>query len=214
MKIEIWSDFACPFCYIGKRHLEIALSKLPFANEVTFVHKSFQLNPDAVHYTEGNVHHYISQKYGIPYQQAEVMNQKIITQAASVGLTYDFEHLILNNTGKAHQLAKYAESLHLETPVVERLFKAYFEEGANLADVDTLVRLAAESGLEASATETALRSEVYAAAVLDDQEEAKRHQIQGVPFYIIDDKYSISGAQPIDSFVSVLKNIHAGAPTF
>lgn len=214
MKIEIWSDYACPFCYIGKRHLELALKQLPFAKDIELVHKSFQLSPEAVSYTDGDIHHYISKKYNIPYAQAKTMNDQIVAQAAQVGLDYHFELLALGNTGKAHQLTKYAESIGLQEVMVERLFKAYFEEGAVLSDDETLIRLAKESGLDELAVKQVLTDETYKSVVLKDQYQAHTLKISSVPYFDIDEKYTISGAQPVERFITMLTDIYNGKPTF
>lgn len=208
MHIEIWSDFACPFCYLGKRHLELALENLPFAGEVTISYKSFQLDPTATRYTEGDVHHYISKKYGISYEKAKEMNNRIVYSGSLAGLVYNFDQLQLDNTSKAHQLTKLAETVGLEKSLVNRLFKAYFEEGALLSDDDVLISLAAEAGLDPGASRRALSEKTYEAAVMADQALAAQQGIQSVPFFVVNDRYTLSGAQPVDSFISALNNIH------
>lgn len=208
MHIEIWSDFACPFCYLGKRHLELALENLPFAGEVTISYKSFQLDPNATRYTEGDVHHYISKKYGISYDKAKEMNNRIVYSGSLAGLIYNFDQLQLDNTSKAHQLAKLAETVGLEKALVTRLFKAYFEEGAVLSDDEALISLASEAGLDPESSRKALSEKTYEAAVMADQAAAAQQGISSVPFFIVNDRYTISGAQPVDSFVSVLTNIY------
>lgn len=212
MKIEIWSDFVCPFCYMGKRHLEIARAELPSPDGIEVVYRSFELDPDAPRHKEGNVHENLAAKYGMSVEEAQSMNQQMGERAAAVGLTYRFDTMIPTNTFDAHQLEHFAEAHGKMYDIAERLFKAYFTDGLDIGDRGTLAGLAAEVGLSREAALRALEDGQYAQAVRDDEREAAQLGIEGVPFFVIDRKYAVSGAQPVELFRTALKRAQATDP--
>ncbi len=208
MKIEIWSDFVCPFCYIGKRRLEMALEQFPFKDQVEIEYKSFELDPNAdAHSTQG-IYEALAQKYGTSEDQMKQMNEGLIQQAAEIGLAFDYEHIKPTNTFQAHRLAKYAKSIGIDKELTEKLLSAYFTESRNVGDIDTLVDIATESGMDRNkALELLENKTAYAEEVRDDQRLAQQYGIQGVPFFLINQKYAISGAQSPETFAGALQKV-------
>lgn len=204
MKIEVWSDFGCPFCYIGKRRLEKALELFDYRNDIQIVYRSFELDPGAPRDTESSIHELLAVKYGLSLQQAQESNQNVARQAQSEGLTYNFDTIIPTNTFDAHRLAHYAGEQGKAKEVTERLFRAYFTDSLHIGDRETLVRLAEEVGLEGSAVRNLLEENAYADEVREDENEARRLGIRGVPFFVLRGKYAVSGAQPLEIFQGAL----------
>jgi protein disulfide-isomerase len=207
MKIEVWSDFACPFCYIGKRRLEEALEQFPNREEVEVVFKSFELDPNASGDPNRSIHEIIAKKYGMSVEQAKQMNDGIVQQAASVGLDFQFETLIRANTFDAHRLAKFAEAKGKDAEVTERLLKAYFTDSKHLGDRETLLELAVEAGLDRAEAEAVLKGNDYETTVRNEEAEARQIGVQGVPFFVLNNKYAISGAQPSEVFAGALQKV-------
>lgn len=206
MKIEIWSDIMCPFCYIGKRKFEEALNIFAHKEDVEVSWKSFQLNPQ-LEYVEGrDVYDYLSEEKGMSRERAVQMNEQVSEMAKEVGLTYDMDNAVVANTFDAHRLIHLAAEEGLQDKMEERLFKAYFLEGRNVADHETLVELGTEVGLNAAAINKLLASDDFAKAVKADQEEAKLFRANGVPFFVFGRKYGVSGAQSSEVFLQALQN--------
>ncbi|GCF08077.1 DsbA family oxidoreductase [Dictyobacter arantiisoli] len=205
MKIEIWSDIACPWCYIGKRRFESALAQFEHRDQVEIIWRSFELAPDAALKTEGSMEEVVAKKYGLSREQAAESNRTITQLAAKEGLEYHLDQIQMTNTFDAHRLIHLAAHHGLQDVAKERLLKAYFVEARNVGEIDTLVQLASEIGLDAEEARTALSSDTYADAVRTDEERAHVFGITGVPFFAIDEKYGISGAQPTDVFSRALK---------
>jgi protein disulfide-isomerase len=208
MKVEIWSDIMCPFCYIGKRHFEEALKQFPDAENVEIEWKSFQLDPElpkpASHL---NVYEYLAERKGISLEQSKSMHQNVEEMAKRAGLNYNFSKTVVSNSFDAHRLIQFAKTKHLGDEAEERLFKAYFEEGKNLCDTSTLIELACEMGLNEKETAEVIHSDQFTSEVNTDIEEATRLGIRGVPFFVFNRKYGVSGAQPSESFLNVLNEI-------
>ncbi|OOM74307.1 DSBA-like thioredoxin domain protein [Clostridium puniceum] len=207
MKIEIWSDFVCPFCYIGKRRLEIALNKFEYKDEVKLVFKSFELDPSSKKKFDKNIHEIIAKKYGISVEQAKASNNQIIEQAKAVDLNYDFDDLIPTNTFDAHRLSHYAKTEGKMNELSERLLKAYFVDSLNISDYKVLANLAGEVGLNSDEALKILESGQYGAEVRKDEESASKLRINGVPYFVFNNKYSVSGAQPSELFLEMLEKI-------
>lgn len=204
MKIEIWSDFVCPFCYIGKRRFEQAMEQFPQRGELDIVYRSFELAPDASQEVEGDIHGMLAAKYGMSRQQAKAMTDNITEQARSVGLTYRFDTMKRSNTFDAHRLAHFAKMHGKAEQMTERLLQAYFTESAHVGDRETLLALAVEVGLDRDETAAYLASDDGSAAVRADEREAAAIGVRGVPFFVINRKYAISGAQPSELFLDTL----------
>ncbi len=207
MNIEIWSDFVCPFCYIGKRRLEQALEQFPHRKDVTVVFRSFELDPNAPKETPLTIHEIIAQKYGITVEEAKRANADIGRQAEAVGLTFRFETMKPTNTFDAHRLAQYAKEKGKLQDVVERLFFAYFTESKHISDRDVLLDIAEAAGLDRSETEAVLDGDRYTEQVREDEAEAAQLGVRGVPFFVLNRKYAISGAQPIEVFRQALEKV-------
>ena len=211
MQIEIWSDVVCPWCYIGKRRLERALGEFEHADEVEVSWRSFQLNPDTPPGTAVPTLEYLTRKYG---PQAEEMTARVAALAKAEGLDFGSSSLAVN-TLEAHRVLHLAADLGFGDAAKERLLRAHFTEGANLSDHETLARLMAEAGPagQAGAIEARARAVLagreYENAVLDDITLARRMGISGVPFFVIDRKYGISGAQSPETFLHALRTAYA-----
>ncbi|MFC0216600.1 DsbA family oxidoreductase [Paenibacillus chartarius] len=205
MKVEVWSDFACPFCYIGKRRFEAALEQFPQRAEVEIVYRSFELDPNAPRKVEYDVHQMLANKYGMPRERAVEMNRNMTEQAADVGLTYNMDTIAVTNTFDAHRLTHYAAAYSKRNAMTERLLKAYFTDSLNLSDHETLAGLAAEIGLDRDEVLRMLAEGEYGSEVRADEQEAAQLGIRGVPFFVIDRKFGVSGAQPSEVFVQALQ---------
>jgi predicted DsbA family dithiol-disulfide isomerase len=205
MKIEIWSDVMCPFCYIGKRKFEAALDRFPHKDQVTLVWKSFQLAPDVKTQPDKNVHQFLADHKGMPLEQARAMNEQVTRMAKQVGLTYNFDQSVVANSFNAHRFAHFAKRYGKQDAAEEMLFKAYFTDGKNIDDYPTLIQLGTEIGLDAAALKTALENGSYADDVKADIDEAQQVGVRGVPFFVIDRKYAVSGAQESNTFSDVLE---------
>ncbi len=210
MKIEIFSDFVCPFCYMGVKRLEIALSQFEHKEEVEVTFKSFQLNANARRHPDKDIHQLIAEQYNISYEKSKANNEKVVKAAAEIGLNYRFDILKPNNTVMAHQIAQYAKSIGKEEELVLRFFKGYFEEGVDIGDKETLLSLAQVAGLDRNEVELKLDKEAFLPAVLKDQADAEAIWIDFVPYFIADGKHSISGAQSIESMLEFLNVAYKG----
>lgn len=205
MKIEVWSDYVCPFCYIGKRHLEEAIQQAGLEEKVEVVYKAFELDPNAPATSEKSMATALAEKYQMSVEEAKAMTGNVAAQAQAVNLTYDFENMTPANTFQAHRLAKFAEEAGLGEKMTERLLYAYFTESEKIGTFETLLKLAEEVGLSKEQTGEMLHSERFIDDVKKDIEEAGQIGVQGVPFFVIDRKYALSGAQPVATFVEALK---------
>ena len=211
MLIEVWSDITCPWCYIGKRRLESALTQFDGRDDVTVEWKSFQLDPSAPLGQTGTVYEALSKKFGKSVDEIKAMNQHVTELAAAEGLAYDFDKYQPINTFDAHRVLHLAKSLGLGDAVKERFLKGQFTEGERLEDHETLVRLAAEAGVPEADIRRVLSSTEYADAVRCDVRELQSLGGNGVPFYVVDRRYGISGAQPVEVFLNTLKAAQADA---
>jgi len=210
IKVDIWSDVACPWCYIGKRKFEAGAGLFAGSGDgrsVEVEFHSFELSPDTPVDFEGNEAEYLAQHKGITPQQAAEMLDRVSGIATQVGLDYDFPAMQHTNTVKAHELVHYAKTHGKQSEMKERLLKAYFTEGGHVGRVDDLVGYAAEVGLDAEDARGALERNEYLAAVREDQATAQEYGINGVPFYVIDGKYGVSGAQEATTFQQVLEQV-------
>lgn len=207
MTIDIWSDIRCPFCYIGKHHFEKALEQYAHKDEVQVRWHSFQLDPDLK--TQPGVStldHFVHQKQ-VSEEKAREMFQAAQQMASDTGLTIDFDSAIVANSRRAHLLLQLSKEKGLATELKETLFQAHFSMGENIDDPEILTDLAEKVGLSRSEAEIALESEEFAYAVKQDQMQAQQIGIRGVPFFIVDDKYALSGAQPVSAFLEVLEKV-------
>lgn len=207
MKVDIWSDIVCPFCYIGKRHLEAALAGFPHRDQVEIQWRSFELTPDYQPLPGRDVYASLAEKKGISPAQSRQMHDQMAASAARAGLAYNFDKTVPANTFLGHQLLHFATKHGANDAAKERLFRAYYTEGRDLNDLDTLVELATEVGLDATETRAALEAGTYAEAVRYDEYQAQQVGVRGVPFFVFEDKYAVSGAQPAELFSQVLDTV-------
>lgn len=207
MKIEIWSDYACPFCYIGKERLQRAIRDLNMEDKVEIELNSFQLNVNAKRVEDKDIHKIISEKYGIPYEQAKSSNSRIVDLAKSEGLNFDFDAIKPGNTALAHALFKYANSVNKGNEVSKLLFKAYFEDGIDISDLKELTKIAENVGISKSDFGSAINDTKYHNSVKEDQSTAQEIGVTSVPFFVIDGKNSVTGAQDVDTFKDILKQL-------
>ncbi len=213
ISIDIWSDIACPWCYIGKRNLEAGLAATAFdddAPQVSITFHSFELSPDTPVDFDGDEIDFLAGHKGMPRDQVVQMLDNVTNVAKNAGLEYRFDLLKHTNTVKAHELLHHAKAEGRQHEMEERLMSAYFTEGKHVGRIDDLVELAVEVGLDADATRDALSNDRYLSAVRQDQAQARAYGIQGVPFFVVDGQYGISGAQPPEAFASVLRDLWAG----
>ena len=208
MRIDIWSDVACPWGYVGKRNLETALAELDIDVELRW--RAYELDPSAPQTSSLSMAEVLSRKYGVSVEQAHEMNAQMTRTAAKVGLDYHLEGLRLGNSFDAHRLAKLADELGLGEAMAERLFAAYFTENRLLSDHGTLVELAAEVGIDADRATAVLASDDYADDVRGDEAIAQEAGFTGVPTYVVDGRLAIPGAQPPDVLVRFLSRLAAG----
>lgn len=207
MKIEIWSDFACPFCYIGKRKLEKALNQNPTIKNVEIIFRSFELAPDLPR--DGNVDTVtmLANKYGMSLEQAKADLEHVEKMAAEVGLEYHLQSAVQTNTFDAHRLVHYAATKGKSLEMAERLFQAYFTENQHIGHHNVLEQLAEELGLDRQEVHTILVSDDFSKEVRADEQEAAELGVRGVPFFVFNRKYAISGAQPVELFAQVLQKV-------
>jgi len=207
MKVEVWSDIMCPFCYIGKRNYESALKQFPDNNQVEIEWHSFQLDPTIPKnkIEKENVYQYLANIKGISYEQSSKMHESLVQTAKKAGLDYHFEKAIVANSFDAHRMIQLAKSKGLGDAAEEKLFLAYFTEGRDFGEHETLIAIGKEIGLAENDIREALTSDEYAAKVEGDIQEAAEIGIRGVPFFVFDRKYAVSGAQPPEYFLQALK---------
>jgi predicted DsbA family dithiol-disulfide isomerase len=208
VRVEVWSDVVCPWCYLGKRRLERALERFAHADRVEVEWRSFQLDPSHPKGVEQPVYEYLARKFGGSPAQVRSMTGRVTALAAQEGLAYDFDRARVVNTFDAHRLTHLAKAHGLGGEAHERLMRAHFIEGESLSDPDTLVRLGAEVGLPAEAVRQALAGDAYAEDVEEEAREAGRLGATGVPFFVLDRRYGVAGAQPVEAFLTALHTAH------
>jgi predicted DsbA family dithiol-disulfide isomerase len=206
MEVEIWSDINCPWCYIGKRRIEAAVANFAHRDAVDIVWRSFELDPEAPAETPGNGAVMLAEKYGMPLEQAQAMEQNVTEIAAADGLDYDLEHARIGSSFDAHRLLHLAARHGLQDAMKERLFRARFTEGRLVSDLETLVQLAGEVGLDGAEARAMLAGDEFADAVRDDELTARQLGITGVPMFVVDRAFGMSGAQPAEQLLALLEH--------
>lgn len=204
MNIDVWSDIACPFCYLGRTTLNAALDKFEHADEVEVRFHSFQLNTEAPTESDENVYDYLAAKYGITREQAIAQNQQIAARGAELGIQFNMDDIQMTNTRTAHRLLHLALAEGKQDEMCGRLFQAYFTDGLNVANPEVLIQLASEVGLPAEPVTEVVEGATFENEVDADIDQARAYGITGVPFFVINDKYAISGAQPEEIFIEAL----------
>ncbi|MCI3936168.1 DsbA family oxidoreductase [Chryseobacterium aahli] len=204
MKIEIWSDVMCPFCYIGKKNFEQALEKLPFKDEVEVEWKSFQLDPTLELAETKTTAEYFREKKGFPEEQAKQMTAQVVNMGKASGINFNFEKALITNTFPAHKILHLAKKHGKSSEMEEELFKAHFLNGENVGDTEVLSSLAQKLGINKEETQQTLSSDKFDNDVNQDILEGRNHGVTGVPFFILNGKYVVSGAQPAELFEEAL----------
>ena len=208
MKIDVWSDFVCPFCYIGKRRLDKALEKFKYKDEVEVVYHSFQLDPYAEKGTGENMYQSLANKYDVSYEEAVEMTSNVVEQAKLTGLEYNLDTAIQTNTYEALMLTYFAREKGKEKEYIERVMKAYFTDSLDIGSNEVLAALCEEVGLNRDEVIETLKKDTYRSSFTEDIMLASSYQISAVPFFIINEKYAISGAQPMNSILKVLEQVY------
>lgn len=206
IKVDIWSDVQCPWCYIGKRRFEAGVAQ--FGGEVEVEYHSFELAPDTPVDYEGTPVDYLSQRKGIAPEQAREMIARVTGLAAGEGLAYDYDHIHQTNTVISHELLHFAKSKGRQLEMKERLLKAYFVDGEHVGRIPDLVAIAVELGFDRDEVTEALETHRFLADVKADMAQAREYGINGVPFFVIDGQYGVSGAQEAATFANVLEQVH------
>ena len=207
LTVQIWSDIACPWCYVGKRRLEAAISTLPWRSQIQVLWRAYELDPNAsreadtapVLYAER-----LARKYGTSVPQGQAMIDRMTGVAAADGLNFRFDRIKPGNTFDAHRLVHLAHDQGIQDIMKERFLRAYLCEGESIGDREALTRLAVEAGLDEREVIDALAGDAYADAVRADEALARRYNISGVPFFVIGERYGISGAQPAETLRDAL----------
>jgi predicted DsbA family dithiol-disulfide isomerase len=205
MKIEIWSDIACPFCYIGKRKIENAIQRLPQPEEIVVEWKSFQLNPSLQTDPNLNTLAYLAETKGWTMEQTLQMTAQVTTMGKEEGLNFNFEKTAVANTKRSHRLLHLAKGFNCQNELKEQLFKVYFEEGKNIDDLETLLQCAEQAGIPRAEAKRVLDMHAFEEEIDQDVYESRLIGVQGVPFFVFDRKYGISGAQPDEVFDQTLQ---------
>lgn len=211
MKVEIWSDVVCPWCYVGKRRFESALSRFEHKADVEVVWRSFELDPGAAAVRDGDPVQRLADKYGMSRAKAQAMNDQLTALAAAEGLEYHLDKARSGNTFDAHRLLHLAAEHGRQDDVKERFLRGYFTETQAIGDSGTLTRLAVDAGLDAAEVHEVLASNKFADEVRADEAQAAAYGISGVPFFVVDERYGISGAQPADVILATLQRAYAEA---
>lgn len=205
MKVEIWSDIMCPFCYIGKRNFEAALEKFSDADNLDIEWKSFQLDPTIPEdIAQTNVYSYLSKRKGSNIEQTKARINGVVEMAKNAGLDFNYDIALVANSFKAHRMIQLAKEKGLGDAAEERLFKAHFTEGKDFGSTDVLIELGKEIGLSEEDVRKALTDEAYTEKVNENIREAQQLGVRGVPFFVFNRKYAVSGAQPVEVFTETL----------
>ena len=212
MEVKIWSDVRCPFCYIGKRKFEAALAEFVHKDEVNITWKSFELDPNIQTVEDTNIYDYFSKAKGIPREQAVSMFNNVTQVAAEVGLDFKLEQSVVANSFRAHRLIQLAKTMNLGDEIEEELFRIHFMEGKNIDDESVLLASGKNIGIPETAISALFNSDDFDAEVRIDQLEAQRIGIRGVPFFVFDDKYAVSGAQAPEIFLQTLEKAWEAKP--
>ena len=213
MNVEIWSDIACPWCYVGKRRFEAALERFEHRDRVQVTWRSFELDPGAPHERPESGAEHLAAKYGRTIEEARAMEERMTATAAGDGLEFRFDKLRLGNTFDGHRIVHLAAAHGLQDAMEERLMRAYLTEGELIADHEVLQRLAVEVGLPEDEVREVLATERFAEEVRDDERTAASLGIRGVPFFVVDRKIAASGAQPPELLVQMLEQAMPAEPS-
>ncbi|XJS09993.1 DsbA family protein [Aerococcaceae bacterium WGS1372] len=210
MEITIWSDFVCPFCYIGESHLKKAIKNVDIPEDFEIEYRSFQLDPTGYYIPNKSYAETLSEFKGMPLEQAEAMTVHVKEMAEATGLEVNYEQAVYANTLDAHRVFQYAKEIGLGNEYFNRFYRAHFVDGANLEDHNTILNIAQELGLDTQLVEKILNdSSKYQDDVRGNISLATSIGVQGVPFFVFNEKYAVSGAQPVELFEDVIKKVYS-----
>lgn len=205
MKVDIWSDVRCPFCYVGKRKFELALEQFEHKDKVEVEWHSFELDPDAETKPGLNINDYLAEKKGQTREWAVQMNEHVSRSAAEAGLQFNFDNMVIANSFDAHRLIQLAKTYELGNEMEELLFKAHFIDGKNIDDKEVLKEIALNAGIENVVVSQMLDTYEFGNEVRADEQIAQQIGISGVPFFIFDQKLAVSGAQQPETFLGAME---------
>ncbi|MFI8632347.1 DsbA family protein [Microbacterium sp. NPDC077663] len=207
VQVDVWSDIACPFCYMGTTALSQAIARSEHPDRVQVTYHSFELVPQLTGRFEGSIDEFLAEEQRVPITQAKAMNQQLAERFATLGLEYRHEVMVVAGTRSAHRLIHFATEQGQQYPMVRRLFRAQFHDGIDVSDHEALADLAAEVALDRASALEALTSSAYEERVAADIEQARDLGVRGVPFFVFEGKYAISGAQPVEAFLQALGTV-------
>lgn len=208
MKVEIWFDYVCPYCYLGERKFQLALDKFEHKDKVEIIYRSFELNTEQQNAEGQSIHQLIADKYQVSYEQIKRSNDRLALAGKEVGLHFDFEQMKLNNTNFAHQITQFAKKDKKEHNFILRAMKAYFEQGMNIGNQDALLKIAEESGLHIEKLKFELQDDKLLQSVRAEEAEAFRRGIDTIPHFLFDGKHSIIGAEDESVFLNMLRKVY------
>lgn len=207
MRIDVWSDIVCPFCHVGRRHLELALAEFPHKDEVDVVWHSFELDSKAPARGEGSNIERIAAKYGTSVDQMAAQHDQMAVAAADVGLDFNWEKVVPSNSFDAHRVIHFARVKDVEDGVTQRIMRGWYTEGAAIGERDTLIELAVDGGLDRAEVTAMLEGEDFAREVREDEAIANEIGITSVPTFVLDQKYAVVGAQPVETLRNALAQV-------
>ena len=208
MKVEVWFDFVCPFCYLGERKFQLALEKFEHKEDVELIFRSFELNTEQTNAEGQSIHQIIADKYQISYEKAKASNSRLGVAGKQVGLNFDFENMKLNNTLLAHQITQFAKKTKKEHALILALMKEYFEQGMNIGDEKALFQIAEQCGLDMISLKKELEDDGLLRKVREEEAEAFHRGIDTIPHFLFDGKYSIIGAEEESVFLNMLRKVY------
>lgn len=207
MRIDIWSDIVCPFCHLGRRHLELALADFPYRDDVVVTWHSFELDRNAPARLEGSNVERVAEKYGLPVEQIVAQHEHMATSASAVGLDFNWEKAVPSNSFDAHRVIHFARTKGLEPQVTDRVMRGWYSEGAPIGERDALIELAVDGGLDRGEVSEMLAGEDFGREVREDEALADEIGITSVPTFVLDQKYAVVGAQPVDVLRNALAQV-------
>lgn len=205
IQVEIWSDVVCPFCFLGKKNFEAALKAYEGPAKIDYVWRSYELDPNSAKSQKASIYERLAKKYGRTIEWAKETNQRLVENGKAVGIDFNFDAIIPTNSFDAHRLLQFARTEEKQNEVAELLFKAYFCEGKDIALHSVLASLAAQAGLSSDRTKQVLEGSEFSSDVRSEEAEAQEFGLSGVPAFVINRQYLVSGAQPIEAFLEVFK---------